>query len=162
MKVLAVDTCSTGVKLLASMQVTLEAIMSDYSACGRFVVVRIVVVVPQDDWGWGDVAFTGSNGPSHTPTLDRLAADGVVLEQHYVFRYCSPTRGSFLSGRLPHHDHQSNPGGESAFGPDTRMTLLPAKLAAAGYRTAMRGSASCPCTLIPAGHPVRSPLPTAN
>ena len=57
----------------------------------------------------------------------------------YRYRYCSPTRGSFLSGRLPHHDHQSNPGGSSPFEPNLNMTLLPAKLRAAGYRTAMRG-----------------------
>ena len=103
-----------------------------------------LVFVMCDDLGWNDIGFHDPRVLS--PTLDRLAAEGVVLEQHYVFRYCSPTRGSFLSGRLPHHDHQSNPGGESAFGPDTRMTLLPAKLAAVGYRTAMRGSASCPCS----------------
>ena len=56
------------------------------------------------------------------------------LQRHYVFRYCSPTRGSFLSGRLPHHDHQSNPGGESAFGPNLNMTLLPQKLKEASNR----------------------------
>ena len=56
------------------------------------------------------------------------------LQRHYVFRYCSPTRGSFLSGRLPHHDHQSNPGGESAFGPNLNMTLLPQKLKEVGHR----------------------------
>ena len=27
-----------------------------------------------------------------------------------VYRYCSPTRSSFLSGRLPYHDHQTNGG----------------------------------------------------
>ena len=115
-----------------------------------------LVFVMCDDLGFNDIGFHDPRVLS--PTLDRLAAEGVVLEQHYVFRYCSPTRGSFLSGRLPHHDHQCNPGGESAFGPDTRMTLLPAKLAAAGYRTAMRGSASCSCMLI-SNHPIHIPLP---
>ena len=70
--------------------------MSD-SACGRFVVVRIVVVVPQDDWGWGDVAFTGSNGPSHTPTLDRLAARGMTFTDfHTASPVCSPSRVGFM------------------------------------------------------------------
>ena len=89
------------------------------------------------DLGWNDI---GMHDPRVlTPTLDKLAAEGVRLSHHYVYRYCSPTRGSFLSGRLPHHDHQSNPGGQSAFGPNLNMTLLPAKLKEAGYRTAMRG-----------------------
>ena len=55
-------------------------------------------------------------------------------------RYCSPTRSSFLSGRLPYHDHQTNAGlFGGAFGTNVNMTLLPAKLQAAGYRTAARG-----------------------
>ena len=152
-------TCS--VALLMMVVALMAGALSQAAAAAAAAAPRPhLVFVLCDDLGFNDIGFHDPRVLS--PTLDRLAADGVVLEQHYVFRYCSPTRGSFLSGRLPHHDHQSNPGGESAFGPDTRMTLLPAKLAAAGYRTAMRGSASCPCTLIPAGHPVRSPLPTAN
>jgi hypothetical protein len=38
--------------------------------------------------------------------LDALAKGGVILDRHYVFCYCSPTRGSLLTGRFPHHDHQ--------------------------------------------------------
>eukprot|EP01045_Picozoa_sp_COSAG04_P023834 COSAG04_NODE_2894_length_3413_cov_1.458057_2_plen_403_part_00 len=96
-----------------------------------------LVFVLADDLGWNDIGFHDAR--VLTPTLTQLATDGVRFEHHYVYRYCSPTRGSFLSGRLPHHDHQSNPGGESAWGPNTKMTLLPAKLKAEGYRTAMRG-----------------------
>ena len=34
--------------------------------------------------------------------MDRLASvEGIRLERHYVYKYCSPTRSSFLSGRLP-------------------------------------------------------------
>ena len=95
------------------------------------------VFVLADDLGWNDIGFHDAR--VHTPTLDRLAAEGVQLERHYVYRYCSPTRGSFLSGRLPHHDHQSNPGGESAFGPNLNMTLLPAKL-----KQVCRRPAPCP------------------
>ena len=96
-----------------------------------------LVFIMVDDLGWNDVGFHDPR--IRTPTLDKLASEGVLLERHYVYRYCSPTRWSFLSGRFAHHDHQSNPGGQSPFGPNINMTLLPAKLKEVGYRTAYRG-----------------------
>jgi arylsulfatase A-like enzyme len=38
----------------------------------------------------------------HTPNLDKLASEGAMFENAYVQQsICSPTRNSFLSGRLP-------------------------------------------------------------
>ena len=38
----------------------------------------------------------------HSPSLDRLASEAVVFERAYAnYPYCSPSRNSFLSGRLP-------------------------------------------------------------
>jgi len=51
----------------------------------------------------------------------------------YAYRYCSPSRGSFLSGRLPFHAHESNPGITVQGCLNLNYTLLPAKLAEAGY-----------------------------
>ena len=49
-----------------------------------------LVFVLVDDLGWNDI---GMHDPRVlTPTLDLLASEGVVLERHYVYRYCSPTR----------------------------------------------------------------------
>ena len=64
-----------------------------------------------DDLGHGDVGFTrGVNGsvnpPSRevsTPVMDALAGNGTVLTRHYVHQMCTPSRTSFLSGRLPMH-----------------------------------------------------------
>ena len=53
------------------------------------------IFIMADDLGWADVAFHGGNAP--TPNLDRLAADGVELTQHYVCPVCSPTRSALLS-----------------------------------------------------------------
>ena len=38
-----------------------------------------------------------------TPALDALAAGGITLTSFYTFKYCSPSRSGFLSGRNPIH-----------------------------------------------------------
>lgn len=101
------------------------------------------------------------NPALQTPTLTKLAREGVILHRMYVFCYCSPTRGSLLSGRLPHHDHQlskyllvlfalcvyraidhvsgvarADLGNSQTTPVNLNMTYLPAKLKAAGYRCA--------------------------
>ena len=58
-----------------------------------------VVFILTDDLGWN---YPGYHNPEViTPTLDALASGGVRLESHYAYKYCSPTRGSFLTGRYP-------------------------------------------------------------
>jgi hypothetical protein len=34
-----------------------------------------------------------------SPHMDALVKEGVQLEGHYTFQFCSPTRSAFLSGR---------------------------------------------------------------
>ena len=38
-----------------------------------------------------------------TPNMLALATAGVELNRHYVHKMCTPTRSSYLSGRLPVH-----------------------------------------------------------
>ena len=45
---------------------------------------------------------------ARTPNIDALVEDGVILDRHYVYKFCSPTRSSFLSGRLPYHVNEAN------------------------------------------------------
>ena len=40
--------------------------------------------------------------------MDAMAREGILLDRHYVFKFCSPTRSSILSGRLPIHVNQEN------------------------------------------------------
>jgi len=49
-----------------------------------------IVFVLCDDYGWMDVGFHGSD--IATPHIDKLASEGLVLEQHYVLPICTPTR----------------------------------------------------------------------
>ncbi|CAK0871525.1 unnamed protein product [Prorocentrum cordatum] len=48
------------------------------------------------------------NAAARTPNLHRLSKSGARLDRHYVFKYCSPTRSSLLTGRLPIHVNQNN------------------------------------------------------
>eukprot|EP01046_Picozoa_sp_COSAG06_P024379 COSAG06_NODE_1984_length_7915_cov_3.829178_6_plen_107_part_00 len=77
-----------------------------------------------------------------TPVADGLVAEGIELDRHYVYMYCSPTRSAFLSGRLPYHVNQvlfSNDGIVPDWGVPKEMTVLPQKLAAAGYASHAAG-----------------------
>jgi len=51
-----------------------------------------------DDYGYNDIGYHGSE--LKTPNLDKLAKDGIKLENYYVQPICSPTRSQLLSGRL--------------------------------------------------------------
>ena len=59
-----------------------------------------VLVVLWDDVGFGQFGCYG--GPLATPTVDRLAAQGVRYSNFHVAPVCSPTRAAFLTGRNPH------------------------------------------------------------
>jgi arylsulfatase A-like enzyme len=47
------------------------------------------------------VGFHGSE--IKTPNIDKLAYDGVILNNYYVSPICTPTRGSLMTGRHPIH-----------------------------------------------------------
>ena len=96
-----------------------------------------IVFVFVDDWGYADVGFR--NPAVKTPNFDMLAKTGLLLDRQYVFKYCSPSRVSFLTGRWPHHAHQWNPPSNAIIGANLKMTMLPAKLKQAGYATHMVG-----------------------
>lgn len=90
-----------------------------------------------DDLGWADVGYHGSE--IRTPNLDRLARDGVELDQHYVCPMCTPTRASLLTGRHPGRfgRHATAPSNAPVL-PDGYETLA-AALRNAGYATGLFG-----------------------
>ncbi len=97
-----------------------------------------IVFVLVDDWGYSDVGFRNPN--ILTPNFDDMVKNGLLLDRHYVFKYCSPSRASFLTGRWPHHAHQWNIlNGGALVGANINMTMMPAKLKTAGYKTHMVG-----------------------
>uniref|UniRef100_A0A3Q2VHG6 Si:dkey-174i8.1 n=1 Tax=Haplochromis burtoni TaxID=8153 RepID=A0A3Q2VHG6_HAPBU len=59
------------------------------------------IFIMVDDQGYGDIGYIGSD--IHTPVLDRLAAEGVKLENYYVQPICSPSRSQLMTGRIIIH-----------------------------------------------------------
>ncbi len=59
-----------------------------------------VVVVVLDDVGFAHLGPFGSD--IETPTLDRLAGDGLRFNRFHVTALCSPTRAALLTGRNHH------------------------------------------------------------
>jgi arylsulfatase A len=60
-----------------------------------------IVLIYIDDLGWKDLACTGSTY-HRTPSIDQLAADGMMFTQGYASApLCSPSRGALLSGKYP-------------------------------------------------------------
>ena len=91
-----------------------------------------LISILQDDLGWYDSGVHNAEAAAWSGNITGLAKEGVVLKYHYSHWHCSPSRRSFLTGRLPiHHGEQlsSNAGDDV----DLRMTWISEKLASAGY-----------------------------
>lgn len=95
-----------------------------------------VLFIMADDLGYGEVGFNGQERIA-TPHIDRLAAEGLVLDAHYSgSTVCAPSRASLMSGL--HGGHAPVRGNAGNVLPDTTVTLAEV-LGGAGYRTAMFG-----------------------
>ncbi len=98
-----------------------------------------VIVILFDDLGFGQLGCFGSD--IETPSIDRLAADGLRYNRFHVTALCSPTRASLLTGRNHHavgmgflvDTPLAYPGYNGRI-PSSAATL-PRVLRAAGYNT---------------------------
>ena len=72
-----------------------------------------------------------------TPTIDRLAAEGVKLENYFTYYTCVPTRGALLTGRYPIRLGLWQVYGNKEL-PLSEVTLAQ-EMQSAGYRTYMVG-----------------------
>lgn len=117
-----------------------------------------IVLIVSDDQGYHDLGSFG-NREIITPHLDRIAEEGIRLTSFYVtWPACTPSRGSFLSGRYPQRNgvydmirneapdygHKYKPEEyavtfERIGGMDTREILLPQMLKSADYTNGVFG-----------------------
>jgi arylsulfatase B len=98
-----------------------------------------ILIMVADDLGWSDVGFHG--GEIDTPSLDRLAAQGVELSRFYTTPICSPTRAALMTGRDPMRLGVAYgvimPWMNIGIHPNEHF--MPQSFQAAGYQTAMVG-----------------------
>ena len=98
-----------------------------------------IVLILADDLGSGDLKHRGAE--IDTPHLDRLAREGTIFEQAYVFPVCSPTRSGLMTGRSPMRlgvmYHVIRPWLDA--GVPLQEHFISQTFRAAGYQTAVTG-----------------------
>ncbi|RPD42125.1 arylsulfatase [Chitinophaga barathri] len=81
-----------------------------------------IVLILLDDTGFGQYATFGGGVPS--PTLDKLAANGLRYNRFHTTALCSPTRAALITGRN-HHSVTFGSITETATGYDGYTCVLP-------------------------------------
>eukprot|EP01084_Bolivina_argentea_P042854 78991_1 len=86
-----------------------------------------IIYILMDDFGYANVGF--HNDRMKTPNMDKLLKESLYLSNFYTFKFCSPTRSSLMSGRIPYHVNQLNDNVCSPhFGVPLNMTMISEKL----------------------------------
>ncbi len=106
-----------------------------------------ILIIVADDMGYTDLGSFG--GEIRTPTLDRLAEEGIQVTNFHVLPTCSPTRSVLLSGADNHLNglgsmattltprQRGQPGYEGHL--NDKVMRLPKLLQNAGYHTYIAG-----------------------
>src|SRR6185436_19532531 len=101
-----------------------------------------IVVILADDMGFSDLGCYGSE--IATPSIDRLAADGVRFTRFYNAARCCPSRAALLTGLYPHQAgvghmvaDRKTPAYQGRL--NDRCVTIAEALRPQGYRTLMAG-----------------------
>jgi arylsulfatase A-like enzyme len=101
-----------------------------------------IVLILSDDFGYGDSGPYGG-GPGRgmpTPSLDRLAAEGMTFYSFYAQPSCTPGRAAVQTGRIPNRSGMTTVAFQGQGGglPAAEWTLA-SVLKQAGYKTFFTG-----------------------
>ena len=114
--------------------VNCKQVVNDHSKSSKPNIVLFVA----DDAGWHDVGYHGSE--ISTPNIDKLAEDGVELNQFYVYPTCSPSRAALLTGKYASRFGIGEPiAMRSKQVLPANVETLPEALKQKGYQTAITG-----------------------
>eukprot|EP00105_Crassostrea_gigas_P003469 XP_011416316.1 PREDICTED: arylsulfatase B [Crassostrea gigas] len=98
-----------------------------------------ILFIVADDLGWNDVGY--HNPAMKTPNIDKLAREGLILNQTYFQPLCSPSRHAFMTGYYPYRaglQHLVIMPWQPVCSP-LNMKFLPQRLKDLGYATHMVG-----------------------
>jgi arylsulfatase len=101
-----------------------------------------IILILSDDFGYGDAGVYGG-GPgrgSPTPSLDRLAAEGMTFFSNYAQPSCTPGRAAVQTGRIPNRSGMTTVAFQGQGGglPAAEWTLA-SVLKTGGYNTFFTG-----------------------
>lgn len=96
---------------------------------------NILFIVTDDQGAWTLSAESYPN--THTPQIDKLAGQGVLMKNAFsVSAVCAPSRAALATGRYP---NETGVLSNADIGVDTTLVLWPEMFKNAGYNTAMVG-----------------------
>lgn len=93
-----------------------------------------IVLMFADNLGWGEVGAYGSVRGNITPRLDKLAAEGIRLNNFNVELSCTVSRAALMTGRHAVRSGATQPGGITLW----EVTIAEG-LKTLGYATALFG-----------------------
>ncbi len=103
-----------------------------------------IIFILADDLGYGDLGCFGQKN-FKTPSLDRMAAEGMTFTDHYSgSTVCAPSRACLLTGKHTGHVFQRF-NGDVQFPEDPHDITIARRLGDAGYHTAMIGKSGLAC-----------------
>jgi arylsulfatase A len=95
-----------------------------------------ILLIQADDLGYGDLSAYGQS-QFQTPSLDRLAREGIRFTQYYSgSTVCAPSRAALMTGQHTGHGWVRGNGDIPLRDEDTTIAMI---LKNAGYRTAVIG-----------------------
>src|SRR5512139_1439103 len=101
-----------------------------------------IILIVSDDFGYGDAGAYGG-GPGRgmpTPSLDRLADEGITFFSFYAQPSCTPGRAAMQTGRIPNRSGMTTVAFQGQGGglPAAEWTLA-SVLKTGGYKTFFTG-----------------------
>ena len=100
-----------------------------------------VIIMLVDNLGWGELGVYGGGDlrGAPTPNLDKLAAEGIRLQNFNVEPQCTPSRSALMTGRHPIRSGTTKVVWGMLYGMTRWEKTIPELMSDAGYSTGMFG-----------------------